>query len=252
MSHLLRDTRRVVLSASAALFCAAASSQPFHPAVYLPIAASLVRVEAEVAQGKLSVGSGVTVAPAVIATNCHVVRDALDIRVAGAGATWAVDAERADPHHDVCYLRVPGWQAPTVHLAATSEPPLGSTVVALGFTGGAAIMPRVGNVRALYAYEGGRVIESDASFNSGSSGGGLFDDEGAMVGLLTFRLRNSEASYYAVPVEWVRDGIPRESEWKGIAPLGGAKPFWQGEERDLPEFMRTTAAEAAQGASREQ
>jgi S1-C subfamily serine protease len=247
MSQLLRDARRAVLTTGVALFCAAASSQPFHPAHYLPIAASVVRVEADLLQGKLSVGSGVTVAPGVIATSCHVVHDAVGIRVAGAGATWPVDAERADAHHDVCFLRVPGWLGKPVAMAATSEPAVGSTVVALGFTGGAAIMPRVGNVRALHEYEGGRVIESDAAFNSGSSGGGLFDDEGALVGLLTFRLRNSDMSYYAVPVEWVRDGIPREEQWAGIAPLADARPFWQGEVSELPEFMR---AAVAQGASK--
>ena len=247
MSQLFRDTRRVVLSAGVALFCAAASAIPFHPAHYLPIAASVVRVEADLLQGKLSVGSGVTVAPAVIATSCHVVQDAVNIRVAGAGSTWAVDAERADVHHDVCYLRVPGWQGKPVAMAPTSEPAIGSTVVALGFTGGAAIMPRVGNVRALHEYEGGRVIESDAAFNSGSSGGGLFDEQGALLGLLTFRLRNSETSYYTVPIEWVRDGMPREEEWAGIAPLADARPFWQGEARELPEFMR---ADAVQGTSK--
>src|SRR4029079_11581530 len=130
------------------------SAQPFHPAHYLPIAASVVRVEADQSQGKLSVGTGVTVAAGVIAASCHVVQDAVNIRVAGAGATWAADAERADAHHDVCFLRVPGWQGKPVSMAASSEPAIGSTVVALGFTGGAAIMPRVGNVRALHEFEG--------------------------------------------------------------------------------------------------
>jgi S1-C subfamily serine protease len=244
--------RRALLASVAALVCGAASSQPFHPALYLPIAASVVRVEAALAQGKLSVGSGVTVAPSVIATNCHVVRDAVDIRVAGAGATWSVDAERGDPRHDVCYLRVPGWPAPPVRMAAASDPPLGSTVVALGFTGGAAIMPRVGNVRALHAFENARVIESDAPFNGGSSGGGLFDEDGAMVGLLTFRLRNSEISYYALPVEWVRDGIPRDDQWKDVKPLEGVRAFWQAEEQELPDFMRLHAPPAAVGASHEE
>jgi S1-C subfamily serine protease len=240
MPRRLPDPRRAVLSA-AALFCAAASSQPFHPAHYLPIAASVVRVEAEPVQGRVSMGSGVTVAPGVIATNCHVVHNAVGIRIAGAGVTRFADAESADAHHDVCFLRVPGWHGKPVAMAAASEPAIGSTVVALGFTGGAAIMPRVGNVRALHEYEGGRVIESDAAFNSGSSGGGLFDDEGALVGLLTFRMRNSEVSYYAVPVEWIRDGIPREEQWTDIAPLADARPFWQGESGDLPGFLRPDA-----------
>jgi S1-C subfamily serine protease len=219
--------RRFVLSAMCGITCTVAWSQAFHPAVYLPIAASVVRVEAQLGQGRLSVGSGVTVAPSIIATNCHVVRDAVDIHVSGAGALWSVDAERDDARHDVCFLRVPGWTGGAVTLSAAKSPSVGSTVVALGFSGGAPMTPRVGNVRALHAFDGANVIESDAAFNSGSSGGGLFDHDGALVGLLTFRMRNSVTSFYAVPVEWVRAGLPGDGGWKSVQPLAGPAPFWE-------------------------
>jgi S1-C subfamily serine protease len=219
--------RRFTLSVLCFIACTATWSRPFHPAVYLPIAASLVRVEAELGDGRLSIGSGVTVARSVIATNCHVVRDAVGIRVSGAGSIWNVDAELGDVHHDVCFLRVPGWTGEPVALASAKSPSMGATVVALGFSGGAAMMPRVGNVRALHAFEGAYVIESDAAFNSGSSGGGLFDEDGALVGLLTFRKRNSVTSFYALPVEWVRAELPVDDAWKGVKPLEGPAPFWE-------------------------
>jgi len=218
--------RRAVVTASAALFCGVASSQPFQPAVYLPIAASVVRVVAEVDAGRQSVGSGVTVAPTVIVTNCHVVRDAVSIRVSAGGSTWHVDAESGDSRHDVCFLRVPGWAGRPVPMSGTDAPEVGSTVVALGFTAGSPIKPRVGNVRALHEFEGARVIEADAAFNSGASGGGLFDEDGVLVGLLTFRRRNSTTSYYALPVQWVRQGLPRDDQWKSVEPLEGDAPFW--------------------------
>jgi hypothetical protein len=120
-------------------------------------------------------------------------------------------------------------------------------VAALGFTGGAAITPRFGQVLALHAYDEGRIIESSAPFNSGSSGGGLFDAGGALIGLLTFRLRNSEVSYYSVPVQWIREALPAESQWKSVHPLEATTPFWQGEPEELPYFMRIKALEA-QGA----
>jgi S1-C subfamily serine protease len=207
--------------------CTAAWSEPFHPALYLPIAASVVRVEAQLGHGQLSVGSGVTVAPAVVATNCHVVRDAVGIRVSGAGTIWDVDAELGDVRHDLCFLRAPGWTGGPVALAPTSSLAVGSTVVALGFSGGAPMTPRVGNVRALHELDGAQVIESDASFNSGSSGGGLFDDDGELVGLLTFRMRNSVTSFYALPVEWVRASLPGDDAWKSVQPLEGPRPFWE-------------------------
>ena len=239
MPLLPRAIRRSFAAAFAALACANASSQNFTPALYLPIAASVVRVEAQVDGGRVSLGSGVTVAPSVIATNCHVVRDAVDIRVSGGGGTWSVDGERGDSRLDVCLLRVPGWTGRPVSFAAdTKAPQPGATVVALGFTSGAAITPRPGNVRALHAFSGGRVIESDAPFNSGSSGGGLFDENGAMVGLLAFRMRNSVVSYYALPVAWIRESIASDEAWNEVGPMHGAAPFWQGAGEELPAFLR--------------
>lgn len=228
---------RILLAALAASCCGVVSAQPLHPAVYMRLSASIVRVEADLDEGRLSIGSGVTVAPAVIATNCHVVRDAVSIRVAGAGAAWNVDAETADPHHDVCFLRVPGWAGRPVAIAEAGAPAIGAPVVAMGFTGGTTLKPRVGNVRALHEFEGARVIEADAPFNSGSSGGALFDGEGVLVGLLAFRLRNSTTSFYALPVDWIRNAMPRDEQWKSVKPLQGAAPFW---EVDAPVFSMGT------------
>ncbi|HET9653508.1 MAG TPA: hypothetical protein VFP36_15020, partial [Usitatibacter sp.] len=57
---------RTLLATLAALCCGLASAQSFHPADYLRLSASIVRVEADLDKGRLSIGSGVTVAPAVI------------------------------------------------------------------------------------------------------------------------------------------------------------------------------------------
>jgi tetratricopeptide (TPR) repeat protein len=103
----------------------------------------------------------------------------------------------------------------------------------------------MGSVRALHSFDGARVIESSAPFNSGSSGGGLFSDDGRLLGLLTFRLRNSEVSYFAVPMAWIRAAMPRESDWQPVQRLVGASPFWQGEADALPYFMRAAAYENA-------
>jgi serine protease Do len=244
MSTRNNGIRRLALSAYAALLCAAASSQSLSPAMFLPIAASVVRVEVERQQGGLSVGSGVTVAPSVVATSCHVMRDAIGIRIAGSGAMWNVDAQYADLRRDVCFLRAPSWRGQPVQLADGNALRPGSPVAALGFTGGAAIMPRFGHILALHSFDAGQIIESNASFNSGSSGGGLFDAGGALLGLLTFRLRNSEVGYYSVPVEWIRASLPDDSQWTPVQPLRESTAFWQREADDLPYFMRAKALEA--------
>jgi hypothetical protein len=229
-----RPLRCLILMAVAGLACATARSQSLSPAQFLPISASVVRVEVDRAQGGRSVGSGVTVAPSVVATNCHVVRDAIGIRIAASGATWNVDAEYADTRRDLCFLRVPAWNGTAVQLAKSNVLRLGAPVVALGFTGGVTIAPRFGHIRALHAFDNGRIIESDAQFNSGSSGGGLFDAGGALIGLLTFRLRSSIDSYYSVPAQWILERLPAEHQWTSVEPLKGAAPFWQAEGEKLP------------------
>jgi len=235
--------RIAALAAGSMLACALSWGQVPNPAKFLPVSAGVVRVEAIRTQGGLSLGSGVTVAPGVIATNCHVLRDAVSIRIVGAGTTWSVDREYADTRRDLCFLRAPSWRGAPAQLAASDAAGIGSQVVALGYAGGASISPRFGNIRDLHEFDGGRIIETDAPFNSGASGGGLFDADGALIGLLTFRLRHSVQSYYALPVLWIRDSLPTEAQWSGVGPLQGAAPFWQALNGKLP-FLQNAALPA--------
>ncbi len=185
-----------------------ATAQVLQPATFVAVSASVVRVEADRAQGGLSVGSGVTVAPSIVVTNCHVTRNAATIRISGGGSLWAVTGQYADGAHDLCFLRAPAWSGRPARLGGQESLQLGQAVAAIGFTGGTGKTLRFGRVQALHSLDGGSVIESDTAFTSGASGGGLFDASGALVGLLTFRMRGSSGSYYSLPVRWIRDRLP--------------------------------------------
>jgi serine protease Do len=212
--------------------------------MFIGAAATVVRVEADRAQGGLSVGSGVTVAPSVVVTNCHVTRDAATIRISGGGSVLAVTAQYADGVRDLCFLLVPGWSGRPASLGARESVHVGQPVAAIGFVGGAAKTFRFGRVQALHAVDGGRVIEADTAFTSGASGGGLFDASGALVGLLTFRLRGANRSYYSLPVRWIRDRLPADDQWTDIHPLPEAMPFWQRDAATLPYFLRAAPLHA--------
>ena len=227
-----------------ALFSVTTWGQSLSPSAFIPVSAGVVRVEADRQHGGLSLGSGVTVAPSVVVTNCHVIRDAAAIRISGAGRLWNVDREYADTAHDLCFLRVSAWRGSPVVLGALDSSRVGEPVAALGFTGGAGIAVKLGHVRALHTFEDARIIESDAAFTSGSSGGGLFDGNGELIGLLTFRLRGSDANYYSVPAQWIRDRLPAEDQWTNVEPLQGPPPFWQGKADELPYFMRVAPLDA--------
>lgn len=52
------------------------------------------------------------------------------------------------------------------------------------------------------------LIQTDTAISPGSSGGGLFDTKGRLVGLTTFGYRDSEGLNFAVPIEWALELIP--------------------------------------------
>jgi len=217
---------------------AGATADALQPSAFVSVAAGVVRVEAQRQQGGISIGSGVTVAPSVVVTNCHVVRDALTIGISGGGAVWVVTGLSADGIHDVCFLRAPAWNGRPATLGERSSLRLGQPVAAIGFTGGAGKTMHFGRVQALHSLDGGPIIESDTAFTSGASGGGLFDAAGALVGLLTFRLKGRGGSYYSLPVEWIRDRLPGDRDWAEVRPLADALPFWQRDLDTMPYFMR--------------
>jgi tetratricopeptide (TPR) repeat protein len=80
-------------------------------------------------------------------------------------------------------------------------------------------------------------IQTTAAISPGSSGGGLFDREGRLVGLTTFYLEGGQSLNFAMPAEWIGEVKPGRvpaaegrghAEWlKRAAALEAAKD-WQG------------------------
>ena len=231
-------------SAGLALLAALLSCMPVHAASELDrsalmgLSASLVEVEGADADGRVWIGTGVGIAPDRIVTSCHVTRRAESIRVAARGASRMVSGQSADTEHDLCILLVPGLMVPPASLGAGGTLDVGQPVWAMGFEGGRGLRTRAGVVRALHAYDGARVVESTAAFTSGASGGALFDAAGRLVGILTYRLRGDQRSYFSVPVEWFSRRLTDAPAYAAVAPLAGGPPFWQRAQERLPYFLR--------------
>ena len=49
------------------------------------------------------------------------------------------------------------------------------------------------------------IIQTDAAISGGSSGGGLFDGDGRLVGITSFVAREGQNLNFALPAEWIRD-----------------------------------------------
>ena len=213
-------------------------------AAFIGLGASVLKIEVLRAQGGYSLGSGVVVRPGKVVTNCHVTRDARQINVLRGGARWLVEAQAVDIEHDLCVLHAPGIKAGVVALGRSAELKVGQPVTALGFTGGMGIQNSAGDVVALHRHDAGSVIQSTNWFTSGASGGGLFDDELRLVGILTYRLRGGAAHYFAAPVEWLQPMLDDGARFMPVNPIAAELlPYWQKPIALQPNFLRAALLE---------
>lgn len=223
---------------------AAPAQAVLEQADYVAIAASVLRVEAPRQRGGYALGSAVAVAPDKVVTNCHVTRDALTVNILRGGLRYPAAGQASDVVRDLCLLDVPGLDAQPVKFGRAMSLQVGEPVTALGFTGGTGIQNSPGEVLQLHRHDGARVIQSSNFFNSGASGGGLFDDAGRLVGILTFRLRGSEAHYFSAPVEWVLQMLKDSARgnFRKVMPLdSGQLPYWQAGASQQPRFLQAAA-----------
>lgn len=234
-------TRRLLpyLAALGLLLPAAAVRAAPDMAKFVALAGSILRVEAPRPSGGFAIGSAVTVGPELVITNCHVTREARRISIVRGGVRWAATAQASDLARDLCLLHVPGLRSPPVTVGQAASLAIGQPVTALGYTGGVGIQNSLGEVQDLHLHDGGVVIQSSNFFNSGASGGGLFDDAGRLVGVLTFRLRGGDAHYFAAPAEWVSELVEaaRRGDLRAVLPLEQYPlPYW--ESAAPPRFLR--------------
>jgi serine protease Do len=211
---------------------------------YSRLAAAVVKVEASNTNGRVSIGSGVLIAEGKVATNCHVTRLAQSIEVIKGGLRETAEAQTSDLEHDICVLHVSNFNALPI-APGRGKPKLGQPVVALGFVGGLGPRLSSGKITSLYEHDGARVIESSAAFTSGASGGGLFDIQGNLLGLVTFLRhgKQEEGHHFSVPADWIYRMLA-EKEPQPIAPLGDGAPFWQRSALNQPYFLRAATLQA--------
>jgi S1-C subfamily serine protease len=140
-------------------------------------------------------GSGVIISTdGHILTNNHVVEGAATITVRlSDGRSFEAKLIGTDPRTDLAVVKVEGTGLVPAELADSSKLEVGSWVMAAGNPLGYANTLSVGVVsslnRTLQAGRGGTLlvdaIQTDASINSGNSGGPLTNDQGQVVGVNT-------------------------------------------------------------------
>jgi S1-C subfamily serine protease len=141
----------------------------------------------------IAFGSGVAVAPNNVITNVHVIEEGDSWRVKRAGKTWTATVKYADREHDLCELEVDGLRVRGVAVRASSTLEVGERVFAIGTPQGLEVTLSDGLISGIRDFDHSRAIQTTAAISKGSSGGGLFDSSGRLVGITTFFVKEGQS-----------------------------------------------------------
>jgi len=200
------------------------------------------RIEVLRQDGGRELGSGVTIGPQQIVTNCHVVRNARTIQVSRGTEVWPATMVAGDEYRDLCFLRVPGYPGAPPRMAEPDDAKVGLGVFAVGYPGGTFAVSQ-GGVKGLFscACDGGRVIQTSAYFGPGASGGGLFDSTGRLLGILTYKSGSGGNFHFAVPIGWMKELSTRPPQT-----IASKTTFWESATRDSGYFLLACDLDAKQ------
>jgi serine protease Do len=206
--------------------------------------AEVLRVEVVHQNGKHGLGSGVVIAKDQLVTNCHVVTNASDVKVVVNGIRHVATGVKPDWHHDICIIQVPGIDVPLAKIGKSNDLHYQTPVVTVGYPDiTSSPVNSFGEVVGLFPMDGGMVIRATSEFNLGASGGGIFDEHGNLVGVITLKSRGADAQYFFMPVEWVLALLNKPLQALG---LDAHKPFWAKDVADRPYFMKVVQPIASQ------
>ena len=173
-------------------------------AIYATVAPSVVVIESLNANSQpISRGSGVVIGQEVVLTNCHVVMQANAVRVRSGSSEYTALVDTTDTQLDLCQLRVPGLVSAPVRRGSVRQVRVGQTVFAIGTPHDLERTLSQGLVSALRETPDGTLIQTSASISPGSSGGGLFDTTGRLIGITTFQHKQGQNLNFALPVDFI-------------------------------------------------
>jgi hypothetical protein len=187
----------------------ARSSQTLTPDVlYQKVAPSIYVVMASEHAIELAVrtdhsqGSAVAITDHILLTNCHVVAGRPQIGISQDGRSARARLIYGDPGGDRCFLQVDGMALhPVQGVRRASDIRIGESVFSVGTPAGLERSFGEGLVSGLRAWEGVRIIQNSAPSWFGSSGGGLFDAHGNLVGITTAISTNMPNTAFSIAAE---------------------------------------------------
>ena len=150
----------------------------------------------------VSQGSAVAVSKQELITNCHVVENSPFIVVIQKDHVTEAKLVKSNQASDRCVIRVESVGLSSIQgVRIFSDLSVGERVYSVGTPSGLEQTLGEGLISGLRENKGIKLIQTTAPISPGSSGGGLFDASGNLIGITTFMLRDTQALNFAIAAE---------------------------------------------------
>ena len=221
----------------------AANSLAMDKAALIQSYFSVVMIRGYNADGSLAYGSGVVIAKDKVVTNCHVLRSTKQPWIARGEDSYVISSVKTDAWHDLCIVTTENLPLTPVKIGKSITLKRGQDVAGIGHSNGVpAPLTSTGTVKGLYSDNGANVIRTNAKFLMGASGSGLFDMEGNLIGINTFKTTGKGGSiHFALPVEWL-ETLDKQAA-STVFPVTG-KALWEEDEDKKPFYMQAAVPES--------
>jgi|GEM_PF-6373760 len=192
-------------TASAKVPAAATGAALDAPALFKLVSPSVFKVVAVTSDGT-SQGSAVAVSTSELLTNCHVLEGAQSVTLYQGKLSRPAQIARANPSADRCVLAVsePNLK-PVRGVREYADLQIGEPLFTLGSPSGLELTLANGLLSGKREEGTLNYVQTTAPISPGSSGGGLFDGRGNLVGITTLvwagRERLNQSLNFAIPAQ---------------------------------------------------
>jgi len=183
--------------------------------VYKQVSKSIFTIFGIAPEGKdkgVALGSAVAIDKNILATNCHVAMAGTylvvyinDIRKRG-------ELYYYDQRNDLCLVKVPGTIFSPVNIRQSNTVSIGEEVFAVGNPEGFEKTISRGIISNEIKFKNTVILQTDAAISPGSSGGGLFDEDGNLIGITFLKDVEKDATNigFAIPTELITEAMQQE------------------------------------------
>ncbi|MBN9085740.1 MAG: trypsin-like peptidase domain-containing protein [Reyranella sp.] len=154
-----------------------------------------------VVKAERKMGSAVAISDYELLTNCHVVDENPKVTIGRDKKEQNATVISMNVAADRCVLRTDQKLSTWVAVRPYEDIKVGERAITIGTPQGLELTVAEGLVSSKRTHKGAKLVQTSAPISQGSSGGGLFDAQGQLLGITTFYFAGGQNLNFAVAAE---------------------------------------------------